>query len=253
VFLRSLETAIKTGGFSNSEIGSNVAYMLNKLNDYAREVVIKDDELEKFNKHKRILQKIEGFYGSKFLELYSEALKKGKVSETELKAEKGQKYDRTLSLTAAYADALVDFLGTIGNYDKKNDLLRLMADNATSKLIMFRPNGTEYDNITKTFFEYMWDAIKQNVEHGFYPAILRSYIPVIYLSLHSSSQLIRDERAKLLDYINNVLKPKLKDKEKMNNQRVLMEDAVLPNEVRYDSKNNKFMWLDASKNESEFK
>lgn len=254
VFLRSLETAIKKDAFKDYEIGEQISYILFTLNDYVRELVTSDTEPGKFNRYKRIIQKIETLYGTTFINLYTEAVKNNKVSGIEEKAEKQGRYSRQQSLTAAYADALAEFLGEIGNYDKENIFLRLMASNATENLISYIPQGKVTDNILKTFFEYIWDLIKQNVEQGAYPTILRAYIPAIYLfGLTSTSKIIKNERQKLIDYMNQVVKPKLKDNLKMNDRATLMESVILPNEVEYVRVEDKFFWLDVNKNRSDFK
>ena len=254
VFLNSLETTLSSGVFKNRGMGyGEPGYVLYDLNDYARDIIYKDPSPDTYNVTKKILSKIENFYGTDFLEAYSKALKDNKVSDFEKKAEKQAKY-KNQSFTTTYAYALVEFLGNLSGYDRKNDLVWHMAASATDNLIFFADNSsTDYDNIRKTFLEYMWEALKKNVEQGFYPATTRVYIPIIYLQANSQIEWIKDERKKLMDYLENTLKPKIKRKEKMNNQRDLMEEALLPKSMAYDRANDKFLWLDIDGNKSEFK
>jgi len=68
----------------------------------------------------------------------------------------------------------------------------------------------------------------------------------------SKSAWIKTERAKLMKLVNGDLKAKIKAKAKMNNRRDYMEDYLLPSELKYNRKMDKFEWTDAGDNTSDF-
>ena len=253
VLLRTLETTIKNGAFDRSAQGyQQPGYVLYELNRYAGQIIREDPSPESYNEVKKILSKIEDFYGTTFLELYSEALKANKVSAFEKSAAKARRYTNQ-SLTSIYADALAEYLGILTYYDEKSVMTRHMAMSATDKLITFSDPDPAYDNIRKAFLEYVWDQIKENVERGFYPATIRVYIQLVSFILPSAARWYKDEHEKLITYMNEVLKPKIRAGTLMNNQRVFMEDALLPNSVIYDRENDKFLHVDDAGNRSALK
>ena len=75
---------------------------------------------------------------------------------------------------------------------------------------------------------------------------------MMYFENRSTSKRKAD-RAKLMKYIDKVLRPKLRSKSKMNNGTDDMAEALLPASVEYDNISDKFFWLDRDGNRSDFK
>ncbi len=246
VFLRALESSIKNDAFNDGRVAASVGFIMYELAEYTRTLLYSSEDA--LNEHHMAFWRIEQFFSSTFLELYSEAIKNNKVSDNEKAATKGTRYQQK-SLTANYAECFVDFLGELTRSPKDgmsmHQLVVFALDNLYEK--------EEYKAIRDVFAEYAWEAIDKSVKQGFYPAFIKVYIRLGYFMNRSKNAWIKQERAKLMKLVEGDLKTKIKAKTKMNNKRDYMEDYLLPSELKYNKKKDKFEWTDAGDNTSDFK
>jgi hypothetical protein len=229
VFLRALESSIKNDAFSNSRVGESIGLAMYELVEYARRLVFSSDDA--LNEHHMAFWRIEQFFNRGFLELYSDAIKAGKVSDTEKSAPKGEKY-RQQSLATTYAECYVDFLGELSRYQKDDMSLHQLVVLSLDELFQ----NVEYSNMRDRFSEYAWEAIDNSVGKGFYPAFVNVYIRIMYFKRSKEGAWIKAERAKMMKLINGDLKKKIKARAMMNNKHDYMEDFLLPREMKYDRK-----------------
>lgn len=246
VFLRALESSIKNDAFNNWQVGESVGLAMYELVEYAQQLIFSSDNA--LNEHHMALWRIKQFFNRGFLELYSEALKAGNVSDTEKSAPKGEKY-RQKSLTATYAESYVDFLGELSRNQQDDMNLHSLVVLSMDELF----ENADYNGIRNTFNQYAWEAIDNSVGQGFYPAFVSVYLRIMYFKSYKDGAWTKSERAKLMKFVNGELKKKIKARTKMNNKRDYMKDFLLPREMKYDRKKDKFMWTDSAGHLSEFK
>ncbi len=245
VFLRALESSIKNDAFNDSRIAESVGFIMYELSEYTRDLLYKSED--SINEYHMAFWRIEQFFSRTFLELYSEALKANKVSDNEKTATKGERY-RQQCLTATYAECFVDFLGELSRGPKDGMSMHQLVVFALNELY----EKNEYSAIRDTFALYAWEAIDMSVKQGFYPAFIKIYIRLMYFMSSKDGAWVKAERAKLMKLVNGDLKAKIKARAKMNNKRDYMEDYLLPSELKYNRKKDKFEWTDAGDNKSDF-
>jgi hypothetical protein len=246
VFLRALESTIKNDAFNNWQVGESVGLAMYELVEYAGKLVYSSDD--SLNEHHMALWRIQQFFDRGFLDLYSKALKAGKVSDIEKSAPKGEKY-RQQSLTATYAECYVDFLSELSRNQKHDMSLHGLVVLSLDELL----ENASYNSIRDTFNEYAWEAIEHSVGQGFYPTFVSVYIRIMYFKGSRDGAWTKLERAKLMKYVNGELKKKIKARTMMNNERDYMEDFLLPYEMKYDRKKDGFTWTGSSGHTSLFK
>jgi hypothetical protein len=246
VFLRALESSIKNDAFSNWQVGESVGLAMYELVNYAQQLIFSSDNA--LNEHHMALWRIEQFFDHGFLNLYNGALKANKVSDIEKAAPKGEKY-RQKSLTATYAECYVEFLGELSRNRKKDMGLHTLVILSLNELF----ENVNYNGIRDTFNEYAWEAIEHSVGQGFYPTFINVYIRIMYFKESREGAWTQSERARLMKFVNGELKKKIKARTMMNNKQDLMEDFLLPYEMKYDRKKDRFLWTDSSGHSSLFK
>jgi len=246
VFLKSLGTAIKANKFGDG-LTEEITHALYNLDDFAQSLSWNADKPQK-EASERLLGHIGAFYGLKFLELYREAYTNETISEREKKSEKVGFYKN--SITATYAEVLVKFLGHLASMDDRS-MERMKAMNATDILLPTSNDEGIFDNIRTCFFQYMWEEIDNNVKRGYFPAVLRIYIELIYLNFPTLPAWYKAEREKLIEYLNQELKPRLLQDEYMANQEDKKETELLPDNIIFDRDSQKFYIInrDGTKNE----
>lgn len=249
-YLHAVEKAIDANKFQNAVASQRIAStLIYRLCDYAQHITSPLRTRER-SQYSTILMYIEIFFGRDFPLAYKKYADENVVSIFE----KDSKKDSTLrqSLTATYAEALVKFLGIISSIDDRK-LERDYALSATRELLPIHDDGGIFDNIRKCFFEYLWEEIENNVKHGYFPAVLRIYIQMMYWNDNSMPHWRKIERKRLIEYLYKELRPRIKKGELMANYKDKKEYELLPSEVVFDQKRNKFYIIHRNGTRVEFK
>jgi len=250
--LKALSKAISAGGFLNYQISHKIAFALYKIPDYINDLAWIQKDIKNADQKaniRTILMKVEFFLGRDFPELYRNAIKLNKVNDQERNVDKGKgKYSR--SLTASYAEVVVEYIGALTRFDNK-EMEFHHANSVTDEIQPISNNDSALNCIREIFLEFIWEAIKDNVENGHFPVILRIYLDLMRWNDKTMPQWRKDERKKLVNYINSELAPRLIKKELMANFKDTKESELLPNDIIFDRKKKKFylVWKDSSKKE----
>lgn len=244
VFLKALEKSIEASKFQDYTACQEIAYMLHELVDCTRSLTW--DRKRKPELWESSISKIEFFFGHAFPNAYREILNNNTVSEYELKAEKGETYRQ--SLTATYAETLVELLGQLALADDPI-LERDRAMSATREVLSIVDHDSTFINIRNCFLGFMWDQIEDNVKYGHFPPTLRIHIELFSWKDKNIASWYLDERKKLIKYLYQELSPRLLKNEKMANYKDLKEKELLPEYVTYSKGRKKFLItrLDGSK------
>lgn len=241
VFLKALSTAIKTNKFHNDLLSPRIANSLYELTDYVRSVTFfrKTDSKEKLDSK---LMNLEFFFGRDFPQAFKDAVENQTISNYEREAKKGRRFQQ--SLTASYAECIVILLGHIANMDdRKMESHRAMS--LDEEFFSIHNDAGLYENIRKCFLEHLWEKIKDNVERGHFPAVLRIYIQLMYWNNPSMPEWRKLERKKLIEFLNKELKPRILKNELMANYKDKKETVLLPDDIKFDRKTKKyFMYFD---------
>ncbi len=248
VFIEALSTAIKASKFQDSGASQKIANSLYDLNDYAQRLVWQY-RTSPNEETRKLMSPIERFLGREFPQMYSEAIQNGTVGKDEKAAKKVSRYRQ--SLTASYADALVEFLGHIASMDDRK-LERNRAMNVLDRILPISSGVDEFDNIRICFFDYLWEEIAENVVRGYFPAIIRVYIQEMYWDAPNMPIWRQLERKKLIEYLNKELKPRIQKDELMANYKDKKETELLPNEITFDRKSGKYFIEFSDKSKKEF-
>ncbi|MCL5675549.1 MAG: hypothetical protein M1120_00280 [Patescibacteria group bacterium] len=249
VFLEALTTAIEANKFQDNPASWKIANSLYDLNNYGQRLVWQRKAYPEEITNK-LMSAIETFYGMTFPRLYLEAVQNNTVSDFEKKAKKGQRY-REQSLTASYADAMVEFLGHIANMNDRK-MERHYTMHVLDEILPISNGTDEFENIRICFFEYLWEEIEKNVAHGWFPAILRVYIAEMYWDAPTMPEWRKKERKHLIDYLYKELKPRILKDELMANYIDKKESELLPQEMSFDRKTGKFFIEYNDKTKKEF-
>lgn len=236
VFLKALTTAIRSNKFQNDTVSQKIANSLYELTDYVRSVTWLHKKYSKESIDTKLMN-IEFFFGRDFPNAFKEAVENKTISDYEKEAKKGNRYRQ--SLTASYAECIVELLGHIANMeDRKIERHRAMS--LDEEFFSIHNDAGLYDNIRKCFLDYLWEKIKDNVERGHFPAVLRIYIQLMYWNDPSMPQWRKIERKKLIDYLNKVLKPRILKNELMANYKDKKETELLPDDIKFNRKSKRY-------------
>jgi len=245
VYLEGLETAIRQYGFKNDHTVREINNALKKLREYAESVSRLDDPYikGKVSKNSSILMSIEHFFGHTFPALYNDALQTGTVVDYELNATI-DRHGTDGSLTGVYAISVAKLFEAYGMQDKDDDMKRIHLMTLTDALLpLFDDGNNEYTNMRSRFFEKIWEKIKQNVENGYYPVVLRYYLQIIGFESPAQPEWRKEERNKLFDYMKKELVPRLVNGEHMANGD-LKEERLLPGTIKFNKKRKRFFHID---------
>lgn len=180
------------------------------------------------------LFKIASFLGSDFARIYREALKEKKVRDCDLEVRVEGEYKDPASVTAAYSKAVFDFLCALSMAEKHGENLRHFAVEATRPVFGF--GGEGFEKMRERFLEHVWENIKENINRGFYPALLRTY-----LSLMIPSRSTTEEGRKLINFLYKEFKPLVLLDKKMVNGKY-MEKVLLPESIIFDREREEFRY-----------
>lgn len=251
-YLKALNKAIDLGKFREGYLNSRIGYSLHKIPDYLRSIGwLKGEELgtRDSNLHD-IFISLHSFFGRDFPLAYKKYFENGLMSDFEKEVKKGDKYRQCL--TAEFCEASVDLLGEFTRIDRKG-LDSIYAHMLDEYILPIHQNEVLFGNLRNCYLEYAWDQIKDNVVFGHYPTFIRLHIIEMKWNNPSMPEWRKRERAKLIKYLNEELNPRLIKKDTMANFKDLKEEALLPDNLIFDSKKKKFYWVDRDGSQEEFK
>lgn len=249
VFIQAINKAIKANKFSDNSISTKIANAFNDLDDYILHILW----FNKTSKEKlqSIMTQLEFFLGDNFPDAYSDAVENKTISNEEINSKKTKRlYDQSLS--TRYCKTLAEFLGRIANIEDR-DMERHWAMSATDKILPINDDNGMFDNLRKIFLEYLWEKIEDNVKDGLFPAVLRIYIQLMYWNNPDMPQWRKDERKKLIKYLNKELKPRLIKNELMANYKDKKATQLLPNDLVFMKNTKKFYIKRNDGSKQEFK
>ena len=209
-----------------------------QLTGGAEDLVVEITKLSKDNFWKNpsvnILYKIASFLGSDFSRIYREALKEKKVRNCDLEVRVEGEYKYPRSVTTAYSKAVFDFLCALSMAEKHGENLRLVAVEATNP--MFEFGGEGFEKMRERFLELVWEKIQENINRGFYPALLRTYLSLMIPSLSST-----EEGRRLINFLYKKFMPLVLADKKMVNGKS-MEKVLLPESIIFDREREEFRY-----------
>jgi len=244
LFISAFEIAIKgywhnnhnSCGYSHfRQAFEKLEFMLSRIIDESDCIENKKQESDLSSK----LIKIEHFLGNFFMYEYKEAVEKNKVSEQDLnvKIERKSYGIYPVSLTSYYIKSVYNFLCIINDLKEKS-LIRHYAMEASRKFLLY--DDASLDKMRELLLELIWEQIKENIK-GFYPLVLPSYLSVIGMWQSSVSGSRKDQYNKIVDFLNKKVKPLILKNKKMANDD-LIEEMLLPPEVKFNRKKGLFEW-----------
>lgn len=245
LFITALEIAIK--GYWDNKYPPDFEYShfdkAFELVEDAFSKIIDEVELSGSKEDWYITSKINQiafFVGHTFVFDYKGAVEENKVSQQDLDVVVERKsygiYPKTL--TAGYARLVFDLLCALSRYPKK-EVIRLYAMSLAEPILIW--DEPEFSKIREVLLEYIWEQIKKNVERGYYPAILSTYLSLIGMWQDGASPQGKKQYNRVVKFLNKELKPKILQKAKMLDGD-LMEDQLLPLEVKFNRKRQIFEW-----------
>jgi hypothetical protein len=93
------------------------------------------------------------------------------------------------------------------------------------------------------FSKLIWKKIEENVLNGWFPAVIRIYISLVGLDVYAKGTFYRDQRNKLIEFMEKELRPKLIDGATMSNKKYKMEDTLLPKDAIFNHSTSKFEYI----------
>lgn len=181
------------------------------------------------------------FSGWRVQNMYKEALKKNTVSQHDMSVPVDERsygiYPE--SLTAGYAKLIFELLCELNNLPNR-EMRRHYAMTLADHILVF--NEREFDKIREVLLKYIWEQIKENVEKGFFPAVLPIFLSLVGMWQDGASKERKTLYNQTVEYINKELKPRIKEGKKMANDEDLMEEVLLPVEVKFNREKDLFEW-----------
>ena len=248
VFMKALNSALDLDVFEDASLSREVSFVLFQLSDFATSAIWLSGKSSLV--WGKSVSAIERFLGHDFIDAYNKALVKKKVSQEEASATLQGKYRSCL--TASYAMVLVEYLGALSSGNDRNSERSRALDVTHGLVDMFQANPS-LSQLRESFFEYMWEKVKENVERGFFPPVFRVFLEVMYWKSGGLPKWYLDERKKLISYMRTELKPRIKSKDKkdqlMANYKDSKESVLLPDSIVFDKRKDNFyiVWDDGSK------
>lgn len=246
VYLKALKNAVE-GYWFNPKSDQNIWPFnsgFQNLGDYARNIVIMAirDSSKKSIVSSR-LGSVASFIGTDFMQFYEKAIKEKKIAENDIKVLRDRgKYSE--SLTAYYSELVFEFLETLAMIKNDDEDIRLTAYHATDRLFgVSVGRGEAFDNLRKDTTSLIWKKIKENVERGHFPAILKVYLSLVAFPSEHEDEPVCEERNKLIGYIEKELAPRILKDEKMGNKKDIMERVLLPENIVFNRQTKKFNWV----------
>lgn len=145
------------------------------------------------------------------------------------------------SVNAAYAKTLYEFMEMLGHLEVKTDddeeSIRFYAMHTITHMIDAERND-EFEATRQEFLKLLWHQIQQNGD-GFYPVMLRVYLLVIGMNLGGKRGIYVEERARVVEFLHKVIKPKLLAGDRMAN-KASIEDELLPRRAHFNRKKKRF-------------
>lgn len=251
VYLKALEHAVR--GFWKNKCEYGMVNEINKafrqLNDYCQWLSISARDKSKRNESMRRLSTIGMFLGHTYVWVYRDALEKNLISDYEKASTKTDSYSQ--SVNAAYAECLYHYLEALSSITAENgdaeDAIRLHAITSTTELIgvTCHPND-DLESIRKVLINLIWEKISGDMmsnEQGYYPMVLRVYISLVGLKVGQDDTVAALERVRLIDFLNNKIKPKILSSELMKDNKTPFEKVALPSNVALNRTTGKFEYM----------
>jgi hypothetical protein len=246
VYLHALEQAVKAYGFRGASPVEGLAGAIEELPEYGDSLAMLDDNYErgKLSVNTKIMMDLVRFLGNTFPNTYKDAIEAGTATDYELNATAAQNYRG--SLTASYAEAVAEFLQAFSIQGKDDEAVWLHVHGLTTNVLDIFDDGGRYANIRARFFEKIWKKIKENVEQGFYPVVIRYYIQIFNFEGAEQPQWRKDERNRLYAYMKTELAPRLVKGELMRNGD-LKEKRLLPDSITFNKRTKRFYRANSKK------
>lgn len=246
VYLKALENALEgywfspAGNFGHQSFNSG----FRNLGDYARRLVyFANQDATKMTQAVRLLNSIANFSEDIFIRKYEKAVQENKATSSDINVD----HDRNIgsSITAHYVFFLSEFLESLAMLDGEGEEVRMIALHASMSVLsgIASPSGEAFTNLRSVCRSLIWGKIRDNVEKGHFPAILRVYLSFMSFNSSNLDPHYVEERNKLITYLESTLKPKILAGEKMINDKDLMEEALLPKSVVFNRETGKFNWV----------
>lgn len=239
VYIEALETAVNKYGFSYASPFQELNNALSKLKDHAEKIARLEDKNErgKLSTNSLIMMAIETYLGHTFPLSYKDAVEKGTATDYEISASSNSRgYG---SLTNEYAKVLAKFFEVFYLSGNDDENVRMQVHSLTSEVVPIHDDGSLYENIRTRFFEHIWKKIKDNVERGHYPVVIRYYLQEFNGEDTSQPQWRKDERNRLYAYMKTEVVPRLFKKELMLGGG-LKEDKLLPDTIVFRRNTKRF-------------
>jgi hypothetical protein len=243
IFLKSVEASI-IGYWKNSCPQSQCYHTITafkRLEDYLDSIVYMSLEKETQKEAESLMSSIGFFLGHTYIWKYRDALEKGTVSDEEKEYyDIEERYGGALN--GAYASTVYKFIESLARM-KYNESIRLQALTATTETIGIVGGAADVENIRRMIIDRIWAKIDgdfmSNVQ-GYFPVVLRIYLAMNGLAVGSDTTAHAIERKRLIKFLYDKIKPKIVKQELMKNNKTLVEKAVLPPQIKYNTETEKF-------------
>lgn len=250
VFLKAIENSIEISKFNNCIIDHKIAFAITRIPDYIGRLAYKlrSEKITNKSMMGNILISIEMFFNHTFPEMYKRFY--NDASDYEKEAKIVSKYKQSLSAT--FAETAIEFLGQITFLDQR-EIENTYVHCLDGVLPIHDNPDTSILNLRKAVLHIIWKEINANVHNGFYPAIIRIYILIMHWNSSEMPEWRKQERKKLIDFLNKDLKPRLIKNELMASGENTKEEILLPKELLFDNKSHKYYWINRVGKKEEFK
>jgi hypothetical protein len=178
-----------------------------------------------------------------WMRLYDKALSEGLVQEYDKKVRMKEDYPRVSmaeSMSGEIVLTMFEFLQFLPMTEKPRST-RFLTHDSFFSLLGFRVDHSHFE-MRNALLKAIWENIEENVEKGFYPEMLKTYIAMMWYPTDDYPDYII-ERNKLIDYLETHLVPKLLTGAKMVDG-TLMRDALLPNDLIFNETERRLEWQD---------
>ncbi len=250
VYLKALRHSLQ-GYWANScpnEMEENINRGLRQLGEYCKSLALFKFEKGKERQSLDSLGEIGMFLGHTYVWDYRDGLKKtDAISDYEKNATYHDYFSH--SVNYAYSACLYEYIEALSMFDKNSkteENIRLHAITATTEVIGVNANpADDLGGIRKALISLIWEKIASSPklmsnEDGYFPTVLRTYISLVGLEVGSPTSVHSLERAKVITFLNDKIKPKILAGELMKNDRTTYEEALLPTNVKLNRTTGKF-------------
>lgn len=256
VFIKGFILSLKKFAYTKNDPHQNLAKGMYQLAEYAQDVsreISKLSEPDYFAPPSKAFGEVIKFVSHDFYyDIFKGKASDNKITNSELSPQlKTEKYEENLSsafcrLFSEMAEkTIIAYSNTVM---ERHEVIQL-----NEIFLQSIGNYAHIGGIRKKILHDLWERSNENIEKGYFPIVFRALTIMLYWKHSNMPAWAVTERNKLIDTLENKVKPRILRKELMADDKTLKEEALLPQDIVFNKKMKKFYQIDARGTKRELK